>query len=80
MYLDSYLFPYLRYNRAARAQEEGKFKEEIVPVRTKLVDKDGNEQAVVVSTRMCTNKGRHLNIIITTYMRLYMNADNHCWY
>ena len=35
--------------RAAKAQEQHLFDSEIVPVKAKLVDKDGNESYVVVS-------------------------------
>ena len=34
--------------RAARAQEEDLFREEIIPVNVKLVDKEGNESHAVV--------------------------------
>ena len=36
-------------DRAGRAQQTGAFDKEIVPVTTKLTDKDGNEQTVTVS-------------------------------
>ena len=36
-------------SRAAKAQKEGWFDREIVPVKTVLKDKDGNEKPVVVS-------------------------------
>ena len=37
-------------DRAGRAQQTGAFDKEIVPVTTKLTDKDGNEQTVTVSS------------------------------
>lgn len=36
------------FQKAAKAQKEGLFKREIVPVKTKVEDKDGNEKDVVV--------------------------------
>ncbi|KAJ2838229.1 3-ketoacyl-CoA thiolase with broad chain length specificity [Coemansia sp. 'formosensis'] len=42
-------FAALSHQRAARAQKEGLFDAEIYPVKTKITDKDGNEQEIVVS-------------------------------
>ncbi|KAJ2063909.1 3-ketoacyl-CoA thiolase with broad chain length specificity [Coemansia aciculifera] len=42
-------FAALSHQRAARAQKEGLFDAEIYPVKTKITDKDGNEQEVVIS-------------------------------
>ncbi|KAJ2833636.1 3-ketoacyl-CoA thiolase with broad chain length specificity [Coemansia furcata] len=42
-------FAALSHQRAARAQKEGLFDAEIYPVKTKIADKDGNEQEIVVS-------------------------------
>lgn len=39
---------YIFAHRAAAAQKNGLFDDEIVPVRTQLIDKDGNETSVVV--------------------------------
>jgi acetyl-CoA acyltransferase 1 len=36
------------FQKAAKAQKEGLFKREIVPVKTKIEDKDGNEKDIVV--------------------------------
>ena len=37
------------FDRAARAQKNGYFKNEIVPVKTKITDKDGKERSITVS-------------------------------
>ncbi len=37
------------HRKAALAQEQGLFKDEIIPVQTKVKDKDGNLKDVVVS-------------------------------
>ncbi|KAI9502560.1 Thiolase, N-terminal domain-containing protein [Coemansia spiralis] len=42
-------FAALSHQRAERAQREGLFDAEIYPIKTKTVDKDGNEAEVVVS-------------------------------
>ncbi|KAF9975648.1 3-ketoacyl-CoA thiolase with broad chain length specificity [Actinomortierella ambigua] len=42
-------FAALSFQKAAKAQKEGKFKSEIVPVTTKIEDKDGNEKTITVS-------------------------------
>ncbi|KAJ2818940.1 3-ketoacyl-CoA thiolase with broad chain length specificity [Coemansia erecta] len=42
-------FAALSHQRAERAQKEGLFDAEIYPVKTKVVDKDGNEREIVVS-------------------------------
>nr|XP_022310296.1 3-ketoacyl-CoA thiolase A, peroxisomal-like isoform X2 [Crassostrea virginica] len=42
-------FALLSQQRAGRAQQTGAFDKEIVPVTTKLTDKDGNEQTVTVA-------------------------------
>ncbi|KAJ1673615.1 3-ketoacyl-CoA thiolase with broad chain length specificity, partial [Spiromyces aspiralis] len=41
-------FAALSHARAAKAQSAGLFNDEILPVKTKIVDKDGNEQEVLV--------------------------------
>lgn len=46
--------------KAAHAQENGYFTDEIVPVKTKLVDKDGNEKEVVISKDEGIRKGTTL--------------------
>ncbi|KAJ1824011.1 3-ketoacyl-CoA thiolase with broad chain length specificity [Coemansia sp. RSA 2671] len=42
-------FAALSHQRAAKAQKEGLFDAEIYPVKTKITDKDGNEQEIVVT-------------------------------
>jgi len=42
-------FAALSFRKAARAQKEGKFDSEIVPVKTKVLDKDDNPQEITVS-------------------------------
>ncbi|KAI9471185.1 3-ketoacyl-CoA thiolase with broad chain length specificity [Coemansia sp. RSA 990] len=42
-------FAALSHQRAEKAQKEGLFDAEIYPVKTKIVDKDGNEKEIVVS-------------------------------
>ncbi|KAJ2079280.1 3-ketoacyl-CoA thiolase with broad chain length specificity [Coemansia sp. RSA 988] len=42
-------FAALSHQRVEKAQKEGLFDAEIYPVKTKIVDKDGNEKEVVVS-------------------------------
>ncbi|KAG0093063.1 3-ketoacyl-CoA thiolase with broad chain length specificity [Podila epicladia] len=37
------------YQKAAKAQKEGKFDSEIVPVKTMIKDKEGNEKEIIVS-------------------------------
>lgn len=38
----------LSFNRAAKAQQLGLFKAEIVPVKTTVQDKEGNQQTITV--------------------------------
>ncbi|KAJ2725980.1 3-ketoacyl-CoA thiolase with broad chain length specificity [Coemansia sp. Benny D115] len=42
-------FAALSHQRAAKAQKAGHFDAEIYPIKTKITDKDGNEQEIVVS-------------------------------
>ncbi|KAF9941406.1 3-ketoacyl-CoA thiolase with broad chain length specificity [Modicella reniformis] len=42
-------FAFLSYSKAAKAQAEGKFESEIVPVKTIIKDEDGNEKEIIVS-------------------------------
>jgi len=40
---------YESHQKASRAQKEGCFKEEIIPVKTKVTDSEGNEKEITVS-------------------------------
>ena len=40
---------FFAFFRAARATEQGLFADEIIPVVTKVMDKDGNERTIKVS-------------------------------
>jgi len=42
-------FAVLSHTKAAKAQERGLFDGEIIPVKVKLTDKDGNESTIVIS-------------------------------
>lgn len=42
-------FAALSFQKAARAQKEGKFDSEIVPVKTQIIDKDDNLQDITIS-------------------------------
>ncbi|KAG0244609.1 Thiolase, N-terminal domain-containing protein [Mortierella sp. GBAus27b] len=42
-------FAFLSYSKAVKAQAEGKFVSEIVPVKTTILDKDDNETEITVS-------------------------------
>jgi acetyl-CoA acyltransferase 1 len=42
-------FAFESHQRAAKAQEQGLFKEEIIPVKTKIVDADGKEKEITVT-------------------------------
>lgn len=48
---------------AAYAQEHGFFDEEIVPVKTKVLDKDGNEKEIVVSKDEGIRRGTNMKIL-----------------
>jgi len=56
--------------RASKAQQEDLFKEEIIPVNVKHVDKDGNESHVVV----CDSKdnGNWNLVLLTIYIYIYI--------
>lgn len=45
------------YNKAERAQKEGLFKEEILPLKVPVEDKDGNESEIIVSEDDGIRKG-----------------------
>ncbi|KAF9365504.1 3-ketoacyl-CoA thiolase with broad chain length specificity [Mortierella sp. NVP85] len=42
-------FALLSYTKAAKAQKEGKFDSEIIPVKTIIKDEEGNEKEIIVS-------------------------------